>query len=81
MSVGEVIGTTQIAVVANIYFFGAPIAKIHAEADKSPFKGNMGGRVGRFLERVPFIGPRLKARKEARYAPMQNEVRIIEPTE
>ena len=82
MSVGEVIGTTQIAVVANVYFFGAPIAKIHAEADKSPFKGNMGGRVGRFLERVPFIGPRLKARKEARYAPLQqNEVRIIEPTE
>ena len=80
MSVGEVIGTTQIAVVANVYFFGAPIVKIHAEADKSPFKGNMGGRVGRFLERVPFIGPRLKARKEARYAPIQNEVKIIEPT-
>jgi hypothetical protein len=42
----------------------------------------MGGRVGRFLERVPFIGPRLKARKDARYMSIQeNEVRIIEPTE
>ncbi len=81
MSVGEVIGTTQIAIVANVYFFGAPIAKIHAEADKSPFKGNLGGRFGRFLERVPIIGPRLKARKQPKYRPLETEVKIIEPAE
>jgi len=79
LSVGEAIGTTQIAVVANVYFFGAPLAKIHAESEKSPFKGKLGGRFGRFLERVPIIGPRLKARKQPKYPPLENEVKRIEP--
>ena len=61
---GAPIGTTQIAVIANGYWFGAPIAKIHKESDKSPFKGRAGGAIGRFMERLPIIGKRIRARRE-----------------
>ena len=64
ISIGAAIGTTQIAVIANGYWFGAPIAKIHKESDKSPFKGRAGGAIGRFMERLPFIGKRIRARRE-----------------
>ena len=64
ISIGAAIGTTQIAVIANGYWFGAPIAKIHKESDKSPFKGRAGGAIGRFMERLPIIGKRIPARRE-----------------
>ncbi len=64
ISSGAAIGTTQIAVIANGYWFGAPIAKIHKESDKSPFKGRAGGAIGRFMERLPIIGKRIRARRE-----------------
>ncbi len=64
ISIGAAIGTTQIAVIANGYWFGAPIAKIHKESDKSPFKGRAGGAIGRFMERLPIIGKRIRARRE-----------------
>ena len=64
ISIGAAIGTTQIAVIANGYWFGAPIAKIHKESDKSPFKGRAGGAIGRFMEKLPFIGKRIRARRE-----------------
>ena len=74
VSIGAAIGTTQIALIANGYWFGAPVAKIHKEADKSPFTGRMGGAVGRFLERVPIIGKRLKARRETAIEKAEREV-------
>lgn len=64
ISIGAAIGTTKIAVIANGYWFGAPIAKIHKESDKSPFKGRAGGAIGRFMERLPIIGKRIRARRE-----------------
>ena len=74
VSIGAAIGTTQIALIANGYWFGAPVAKIHKEADKSPFTGRMGGAVGRFLERVPILGKRLRARRETRIEKAEREV-------
>ena len=63
LSIGMAIGPTQIAVVANGYWFGAPIVRINAESDKSPFKGATGGRIGRFLERIPVLGKWIKNRR------------------
>ena len=74
ISIGAAIGTTQIALIANGYWFAAPVAKIHKEADKSPFTGRVGGAVGRFLERVPVLGKRLRARRETRIEKAEREV-------
>ena len=64
ISIGAAIGTNQIALISNLYWFGSPIAKIHKESDKSPFKGRAGGAIGRFMERLPIIGKRIRARRE-----------------
>ena len=67
ISIGMAIGPTQVALVANGYWFGAPIMRINAESDKSPFKGATGGRIGRLLERMPIIGGWIKRRREPAY--------------
>ena len=67
ISIGMAVGPTQVAVVANGYWFGAPIVRINAESDKSPFKGATGGRIGRLLERMPIIGKWLKSRSQPEY--------------
>jgi len=67
ISIGMAVGPTQVAVVANGYWFGAPIMRINAESDKSPFKGVTGGRIGRFVERLPVIGKWLKNRRVPEY--------------
>ena len=64
ISIGMAVGPTQVAVVANGYWFGAPIVRINAESDKSPFKGVNGGRIGRLLERMPIIGKMIKKRRQ-----------------
>ena len=64
-SVSDMIGTKQIALVANAHWFGVPLYKIHQESDKSPFKGKIGGAFGRFFRKLPFIGKRLKRKEEA----------------
>ena len=74
ISIGAAIGTTQIAVISNAYWFSSPLMKIHKEADKSPFTGRVGGAVGRFLERVPVLGRRLRARRETRIEKAEREV-------
>ena len=73
-NIGSAIGPTQIAVIANVYYFGSPLARIHAESKKSPFTGKGGSAVRRFLERLPIIGPRLKKKNNATPVPdfMQN---------
>ena len=64
-SIGSAIGTTHIAILANSWWFGSPLYRIHQESEKSPFKGRVGGTVRRFLERLPVIGPRLRRRATA----------------
>jgi len=59
-NIGAAIGPNQIAILANGYWFSAPVYKINKESSKSPFKGALGGRMGRILEKVPFIGKRIK---------------------
>ena len=54
----------QIAAGANLYWFGKPLYVIQAQAKKSPFKGALSG-VGRFIEYVPFVGKRIRARRLA----------------
>jgi len=65
-NIGAAIGPNQIAILANGYWFGSPIYKINKESEKSPFKGALGGRVGRLLEKVPFIGKRIKRSRNPR---------------
>jgi len=60
--IGEVVGKTTFAVIANSYWFYVPISRIHAESDKNPFKGRLAG-VGRMIEKIPFLGKRIKARR------------------
>ena len=64
VSVSDMIGTSSIAVIANVHWFGVPLYKIHQESDKSPFKGKIGGAFGRFVRKLPFIGKRIKAKEE-----------------
>jgi hypothetical protein len=64
ISIGMAVGPTQVALVANGYWFGAPIVRINAESDKSPFKGATGGRIGRLLERMPVVGKWIKNRRQ-----------------
>jgi len=54
----------QIAGVANLYWFGKPLYVIQAQAKKNPFKGALSG-VGRFIEYVPIVGKRIRARRLA----------------
>ena len=54
----------QIAAGANLYWFGKPLYVIQAQARRNPFKGAMSG-VGRFIEYIPFVGRRIRARRLA----------------
>ena len=60
--IGEVVGKTTYAGIANSYWFYVPISRIHAESEKNPFKGRFAG-VGRMIEKIPFLGKRIKARR------------------
>ena len=60
ISLGRAIGPTSVAVIANTYWFGAPIYKIHQESERTIFKGRVGGAFKRVLRRVPIIGKRIR---------------------
>ena len=60
VNLAGVIGPNQIAILSNAYWFGSPVMKINAEAGRSVFSG---GRVASVLERMPFLGKRIKARR------------------
>ena len=68
INLAGVIGPQQLAAGANLYWFGSPLLKINAEAGKSVFSG---GRVVRVLERIPFLGKRIKDRRMRR---IENEM-------
>ena len=62
--IADMMSPVQIAIVANGYWFGKPLYVIQTQAKTSPFKGAMSG-VGRFIELIPFVGSRLRARRLA----------------
>tara|TARA_R100000655_G_scaffold107709_1_gene158528 strand:- start:836 stop:1576 length:741 start_codon:yes stop_codon:yes gene_type:complete len=63
LNLAGAIGPGGLAVIANGVWFGTPLVRIQKEANKSPFQGRIGGAVGRFVERLPFIGKRIKERR------------------
>ena len=63
MNLASAIGPGGLAVIANSVWFGTPLMRIQKESKKSPFQGRIGGAVGRLVERIPFIGKRIKERR------------------
>ena len=63
MNIAGALGPNQMALIANGVWFAPPVMKIQAEAKRSPFQGRVGGAVGRLLERLPWIGKRIKERR------------------
>ena len=63
VNIAAAIGPTQLAVGANLFWFGQPIAKIHAESGSAFLSG---GRTVRLMERIPFIGKRIRDRRMRR---------------
>lgn len=63
INIAAAIGPTQLAVGANLFWFGQPIAKIHAESGSTFLSG---GRTVRIMERIPFIGKRIRDRRMRR---------------
>ena len=63
LNLAGALGPNQIGIAANAVWFASPVLKIQAEAKRSPFQGRVGGALGRLLERVPFIGKRIKERR------------------
>ena len=63
LNLAGAIGPGGLAVIANGVWFGTPLMRIQKEANKSPFQGRLGGAIGRFVERIPVIGKRIKDRR------------------
>ena len=63
LNLAGAIGPGGLAVIANGVWFGTPLMRIQKEANKSPFQGRVGGAIGRFVERIPIIGKRIKDRR------------------
>ena len=63
LNIASALGPNQMALIANGVWFAPPVMKIQAEAKRSPFQGRVGGAVGRLLERLPWIGKRIKERR------------------
>tara|TARA_R100001443_G_scaffold87678_1_gene94217 strand:+ start:585 stop:1310 length:726 start_codon:yes stop_codon:yes gene_type:complete len=63
LNLAGAIGPGGLAVIANGVWFGTPLMRIQKEANKSPFQGRVGGAIGRFVERLPIIGKRIKERR------------------
>ena len=82
LNIAGAIGPSGLAVAANSYWFGAPMLKIQKEAQKSPFQGRIGGAVGRMIERIPFLGKRLRERRlRVSEAAEVNEIGVIDNDE
>ena len=63
LNLAGAIGPGGLAVIANGVWFGTPLMRIQKESNKSPFQGRVGGAIGRFVERIPIIGKRIKERR------------------
>ena len=62
-SIGTAIGPTQVALLANGYWFGKPLYETSREAQKRGLGGKMALRVRSLGESLPWIGKRIKARR------------------
>jgi len=60
VNLSAAIGPNQLAIAANGYWFGSVFVKVNAEAGNSFLSG---GRAVSIIERVPFIGKRMKQRR------------------
>tara|TARA_R100001015_G_C4588162_1_gene143912 strand:+ start:35 stop:775 length:741 start_codon:yes stop_codon:yes gene_type:complete len=63
LNLAGAIGPGGLAVIANGVWFGTPLMRIQKESNRSPFQGKVGGAIGRFVERIPIIGKRIKDRR------------------
>jgi len=63
LNIAGALSPNTLAAGANAYWFSVPVYKIQKEAKKSPFQGRVGSAIGRGLERLPFIGRRIKERR------------------
>lgn len=63
VNIAGALSPNTLAAGANAYWFSVPVYKIQKESEKSPFQGRIGSAIGRGLERLPFIGKRIKARR------------------
>jgi hypothetical protein len=75
MNLAGAIGPGGFALLANGVWFSTPIIRIQKESNRSPFQGRVGGFIGRTLEKVPFLGKRIK---ERRLRTLEQEVEQIE---
>ena len=63
LNLAGAIGPGGLALIANGVWFGTPLMRIQKESNRSPFQGRVGGAIGRFVERIPIIGKRIKDRR------------------
>jgi hypothetical protein len=60
VNLSAAIGPNQLAIAANGYWFGSVFVKVNAEAGNTFLSG---GRAVSAIERIPFIGKRMKKRR------------------
>ena len=63
LNLAGAIGPGGLALIANGVWFGTPLMRIQKESNRSPFQGRVGGAIGRFVERIPILGKRIKERR------------------
>ena len=63
VNVGLAIGPTQVAVLANGYWFGRPLYETSQEAQKRGLGGRITSRARSLAESLPWVGKRIKARR------------------
>ena len=63
VNLASMIGPGALALTANAVWFGTPLYRIQKESNRSPFQGRLGGAFGRFVERIPILGKRIKERR------------------
>jgi hypothetical protein len=57
LSIARFLGPGSIALLANSYWFGAPLYKISKQAKRNPFKSGM---IRRILSKIPILGRRFR---------------------
>ena len=73
VSVGAAIGPTQVALIANGYWFGSEVYKVNTESKRSPFTGRFGGGFKRLLKRIPIIGRRIRKAEQVNIEVLDND--------
>ncbi len=66
--ISNAIGPTQVAVLANGYWFIKPTLEIQNEAKKRGIKSKLGSTMRGFLAKLPIIGKRIEAKRHQEIA-------------